>query len=558
MVWMLGGCSSKAPGGPMTGGDDDGVTPPGEAPYTLAVDMSKLDRYVTGAPATWPVVGVASASLGLAGVDVETMPASVDGAGAFSQDVPVAAGLQVVPVVARDAKGHARQAHRALISADYLPEGSLARDAASLALTDAVLAGMAGPLTQQAGDIDVAAEIMARDTLSVDDRCTTWPVQATQDATQVALALDGTALWLNVRVPNLYVYFEGECQGLFQTIPIAGEMTMDIDAWTQLSPNPGAACLVGFAHTTPDVQLPGFSFNVWGTAGPLANWLVDIASSGKAQQAHDQFQQEFTQQADTLLGQKLAGLSVFDKHTTMTLLGEPVDVHLCLTGLVPVAGQLVARVGATASAGGTREAPGAPQLGGPSAEPGAKELLLDADMVGQLLFSSWRAGGLHKAGVQQVDFSLISLIAPDLDGMFPDDARVDVDIDGELPPVVSASPVAGADLRIDLGDLMVDLSVQGQHLFRLGARVTLDLDLVPQDGGLGPTVVATTSEVHLLDEIVDAPDAALETAVQSKLADSAAQLVAGAKLVLPEIPGLGAPVGVTPDVGGRFLRIRTQ
>lgn len=521
--------------------------------------MSATDRFVTGGAATWPVKGSAVASLGLARVEVADTPAALSGAD-FSADVEVAPGLTLVPVVARDQAGNERKAHRSLMSAAFIPEGAFVRDAASIVLTETVLAEMAGSLAGDAADIDVAAQVMARDTLSVDDRCVTWPVYAEQDPTAVELHLDGADLWLEVVVPNLYVYFEGECEGLIQIIPIAGEMAMTIDTWSQLDARDSGACVTGFDHSEPEVFLDGFYFDVWGAAGPLSGWMVELASSGKAEEAHDQFQAEFTAQADELLGEGLSDLAVFDRREAMALLGQEVDVHLCLGELSEVGDTLVARIASEASGGGTRAAPGAPQMGpvtgGALVVAGPGELVLDADFIARLLFSSWRAGGLDKADVQTVDFGLLSLLARDLEGRYPADALVSVSISGELPPLVTTSPVA--DLRIELADVMLDLVIEGERLFRLNARLTLDLDLVPDAGELVPTVVAVESEVHLVDEIVDAPDGALESAVQGKLSDSAESLLGGARLALPAIPGLGAPMDVTADPGGRWLHIIMQ
>ncbi len=565
-VATIGVLACSAPKGGGGGGGGGGGTPDAGPPplnppaWQITVDMSSLDRFVTGAPPTWPIHGVATASLGLAGVDVSLAPATVDQAGAFDATATPAPGLTVVPIVAHDLQGHARQAHRTLIDASYVPEGPLTHDAAKLALTDAILSAMAGSVTAGA-DLDIAAKIMAMPTLSVDSRCTTWPTSATQDPTVVTLQLVDAQLQLSIHVPNLYVSFDGACDGLFSTIPIAGEMSMNVDAVSTLSPSPAVDCLHGFDHTTPAVDLPGFAFDVWGTGGPLTGWLVELASSGKAQQAHDQFQAEFQAEADATLTEKLADVVVFDHMEQMTLLGTPIDVRLCASDLVSEGGLLVAHISSSSSsmgAGGDRMAPGAPQLGGPSVTPGPNELVLDADFVGRLLFSAWRKNALTRMNVQQVDFSLLSLIARDLVGRHPDDAKVDISIDGELPPVVSASPMAGADLRIDIGDLMLTLAVGDDRLFRFGARVTLDLDLVPDSGSLVPTLVAVSSEVHLLDEVVDGDDAALEAAVQSKLGDSAAGLLAGAKLTLPTIPGLGAPMDVTADPGGRYVHIHMQ
>jgi len=76
-------------------------------------------------------------------------------------------------------------------------------------------------------------------------------------------------------------------------------------------------------------------------------------------------------------------------------------------------------------------------------------------------------------------------------------------------------------------------------------------------GKLAPKVVDTKADVALLDEMFDAPSDALEQAVALKIGDAAAQLLGdGAALSLPDLPGLGAPVDVTPDAGGRFLHVK--
>lgn len=59
--------------------------------------------------------------------------------------------------------------------------------------------GLAG----DAADVDGAAEIMAQDVLSQDDRCTTWPVYAEQGTVAVELVRDGAELWLNIHAVAL-------------------------------------------------------------------------------------------------------------------------------------------------------------------------------------------------------------------------------------------------------------------------------------------------------------------------------------------------------------------
>jgi hypothetical protein len=558
-ILFLVGCGKEMGPGGDDGGGDDGPIP--EPAWSIDVDMSTLDRFVPLGTTTWHVAGTATASEGLASVDVAGAAATLDGSGAFGAEVSCAPGLTIVPVVARDTKGHERQAHRSLLSARWLAEGAANPEGAGLILTDEILSTMGDGLAGDAADIDVAAEIMAQDVLSQDDRCTTWPVYAEQGSIAVELVRDGAELWLNIQIPDLYVYFEGECQGLLSTIGIAGEMAGDIDLWTLLTPIPPGGeetCLSSFDHTTPEVVVNGWYFDVWGTGGPLQNWIITLFSGSKSEEAKAQIASEMQTRSDEMLTEKLADITVFDRTSSLELLGRPIDMHLCLSSMEGVGGELVARVAATAQGNGTKEAPGAPQLDGAPPMPAAGELLLDGNLVGQLLFSAWRDGGLTKPNVQQVELSLIGLLVPELRELFPDAEFVDVSIDGELPPLVRATSEAGGDLRVDIADLMLDLSIEGSSVFRFNVHLTLDLDLVPQDGALVPTVIGTTSEVFLIDEALDGPDDALQDAVALKLGDAASELLGGASLALPELPGLGAPADVTPDAGGRFLHIRLE
>lgn len=551
-----GGCSNDAGGGGEGGGDDDGVDPP--AGWRIDVDMSGLERFAPADATTWTVRGTATASEGLDGVDVAGAPAMLGDGGAFTADAALVPGLNPIAIAARDRAGHARKANRSVLSANYLAAGAHNREAATLVLTDAVVQAMAAGLAGEAGDVDVAAEILARDVLSQDDRCTTWPVEASQGTVQVSLELDGTDLWLNIRVPNLYVYFEGRCQGLLSTIPIGGEMGGTLDVWTRLSPAPapGADCLTAFDHTAPDVQVAGWYFDVWGLSGPLQAWLVQLFSGSKSEEAREQLRGEVAVKADTMLDEKLADISVFDRTSSLDLLGRPLAMHLCVADLVRDGGRLVARVAAAASGAGTRAAPGAPQLGGavPSAGPG--ELLLDANLVAQLLFAAWQDGGLARAGVEEVDIDVLALVAPELTSRYPSGTKVAVHLDGELPPLVRATPGGAGDLQVEIGDLMLDLKVGEERLFRIGAVLRLDLDLVPMDGALVPTVVGTDATAAVLDELVDGNDDLLETVIATRIGSTASALLSGASISLPELPGLVPPAEVTADAGGRFLRLR--
>jgi hypothetical protein len=427
-------------------------------------------------------------------------------------------------------------------------------------LDNAILASMGEGLAGEAGNVDVAGEILSRDVLSQDDKCTTWPLQASQDPVTVQLVQDAGALWLHIQIPNLYVLFGGECKGLLSTIPIEGEMGGTIDVWSELTAKPTAGtCLTAFDHSQPESSIANWQFDVWGTGGPLQSWIVQMFAGQKSGEAKAQIQNEVATRADDLLGQKLSNISVFDKTSDLDLLGKPVSLHLCLTDLQTLGNKLVARIATSAVGGALRDAPGAPQVDGGMLTPAAKELVLDANLIGQLLYAAWRDNGLSRPG-PDVDVGVLQTLIPGLFERHPNATAAQVTVDGELPPYVHPVPPGGdGDLAVEMGDLMVDLSVEGERILRFGVVLKLQLKLVPTDGKLMPMVIDSTAEVALLDELLDGPDAALEQAVQLQIGGAAAELLgSGAAIALPSLPGLGAPTDVVPDMGGRFLRVKLQ
>ncbi len=557
---MFAACSNDAGGGD-DGGDDD--VPPVPT-WSIDVDMSGLDRYAPADATTWPIAGTVTASDGVDGVTIAGTAAAVASDGSFTGDTMLAPGLNPIAILATDKAGHTRKANRSVLAASYLAAGAHNREAAALVLTDAVVAAMGAGLVEEAGDVDVAAEILARDVLSSDSQCTTWPVEASQGQVQVNLELDGADLWLNIRIPNLYVYFEGQCSGLLSTIPIGGEMGGTVDIWTRLTPNPqaGANCLTAFRHTAPQVTISPWYFDVWGLSGPLQSWLVNLFSGGKSEEARAQLRSEIGTRANTMLAQQLADISVFDRTSELELLSRPLAMHLCVASLDRVGtgsnARLIARVAAAATGSGTRVAPGAPQTAGTVPAPAAGELLLDGNLVSQLLFAAWQDGGLTKLGVETVESDVLALVAPEIGLRYPSGTDVLVNLDGDLPAYVRATPGGMGDLKVEIGDLMLDLVVGEDRLFRVGAVLRLDLDLVPVDGKLVPTVVGTEATAHVLDELYDGNDDLLESVIATKVGSTASALLSGAALSLPELPGLGAPADVTPDAGGRYVRIRMQ
>src|SRR5215813_2768776 len=155
-------CSHHGGGGADS--PDADVKPPMPDAWQIEVDFTGLDRFldvVAHADHAWHVAGTVTASKGLASLAIAGAPVNVDASGAFADDVKVMDGVTRVPVLATDSAGNARKADRSVIAARFLPEGQPNANAASLVLTDAIVQSMAQGIASQAGDVDVAGEIMA-------------------------------------------------------------------------------------------------------------------------------------------------------------------------------------------------------------------------------------------------------------------------------------------------------------------------------------------------------------------------------------------------------------
>ena len=567
LLCVLGCDDSNVSGGMGGSGGSGGTHPPPtpKQPNDIKFDLSGLNRYVTGNPATYAVSGKVTASKGIDHTTVGGMNAAMMG-DTFSASVPVMLGLNPVAIQAFDQAHpqHSRKGDRALISAAFLPEGQTNTGAAALTLTDSMIQQAAAPLAADIAMLDVAGQIMMRQTLTQDSRCTTWPTAASQDPTQFELirSTDTGNLVVHVTVPNLQVSFGGTCQGLIQQISVHGDFSTTIQMYSEITPVAPAAgeCLHAFNHAAPDVTMENWNFNVAGD-GVIGSIVVALFGGNQGPSAEMAFQQQFTMQADQMLGMRLGNVDLFDKSQTMDFKGVPVTVGMCMMALDNEAGQLRAIIGAHASGPGMNaSAPGAPQFDGALPAVAANTLWLDTNLVSQLLFSSWKGGGLDNANVMQVDVGLLALLAPDLIGRYPDGTMATVGIRADLPPVIHAATPGMGDMTLELGDLIIDLKVQDDLLFRLGANVKVTMELMPSGAQLVPMVTAVDSATHLLEApIADIPDDTIESIINTKIKDAAPMLVGGAPISLPQIGSVTLmPRDVVAEPGGRYLRLPLQ
>jgi hypothetical protein len=550
-------------GGSGGGGSGGGGGGPQGPKNDIQIDLSGLDRYVQGAPPTYTVAGRATASAGIDHLLVADQMAALADDGGFHADVPVSPGLSPLPILAFDRAQpqHTRKGDRSLISARFLAEGDMNPGGAALTLSDQMLADAAAPLAQDITNLNVADQVRMRPVLSDDGTCRTVPAAARQMPTQFALTRSSEGkLQVRVTVPQLVVQFTGQCSVLGNGIPLHGQFSTNIVMTSLLDPVAPAAgsCLHQFNHSMPAVQMQNWQFEVHGD-GP-SGFLVDLLGGSQGPTARDRFQQEFAMQADQLLAMKLADVNLFNKQQTIMMKGVSIDLGLCLTGLLSESSSLRAVVGTRARGPGGAEAPGAPQVDGALPTVEANTLWLDSNLIGQLLFSSWRAGGLSSGSIMQVDVALLALLAPGLMGRYPDGTMADVSTTAELPPFIHAAAPADGDLVIELGDLMVDLKVGSDLLFRLGVNVKLTLELVPQADALMPMVTKVEAKSHLLEApVADVPDDVIENVINGRVKDAAAMLVGDAAISLPSIGSVVLhPRDVMADPGGRYLKLPLQ
>jgi hypothetical protein len=535
---------------------------PGPSGWKIDVDMSGLDRFVPAGTTTWTVGGHARSSLPLVGVEVagEGAPLSQ---GDFARDVETALGMTIVPIIARDSESHARQAHRTLLSAHFLPEGAINDRIATVTLSDQVLAGINAQIKEATDAIDIPGQIMAQDPLFDDGTCIIRPASASSGQLLVQLQRKrGTELWLNVKLPNLLVTFSGQCTNLGIPIRIAGSIGGTFDISTKLTANAppaGEACLSSFDHTLPTCAITGWVYNIYSPDGPVQTALIRTLAPTSAE-AEDMIHDGLVTSTDQLLTEQLASFELLDQTQTFPGVGgEPIEMHVCLAALGPENGKLVVRVAGDVAGAGVRDAPGAPMLATSAPVTADNEMLLDSGLISQLVFSSWRDNAFVQEIPQAVEISLLALLVRELGDAFPNATHADIAVDGELPPFIRATPdVAGADLRLEISDLMVTLEVEGQMIMKFNIRIALDIDFKAMDGMLVPTSVGSQVDAFLIDELYDGPDDALELAIESGLAQAVGDIFSGGGGVgIPEvIPGIGRVTDIVPDAGGRYLRLK--
>lgn len=549
-------------GGGGTCGVDEFATQEGGGggpDYAIDVDTAALDPFVVGAPATAPIAGSVDASLGLASVDVGGVAATVEGS-SFSAEVPLTPGLVKVPIVARDAQGHERRGDRSLLSATFLPEGAVNVDAAALVLDDEILAAMIAPYVEEVADIDLAEEIRNQAGSLSQQGCDVNLNQVSAGRAEIRMYVGaGGTMDFDFTVPDVDVSFSGECNMFISSATFQGRLRTDVVVHTSIFIPYTGACAAAPDHTYPTVDLPGYQLDldIQTSGGGFMDMMTPIIEGIMQGVVRDQLATQVAEQADVLIGEQTSQFAAFDAAQAFAFAEVDIDVGFCLTELGPSNGLLRARVGLSAQGPGHSAAPGAPLVAGdlPAAAPST--LTIDANLIGQFMYSLWTAGTFHREVDGMLTVGTIALVAPDLGERFCDDTPVTIVINGVIPPYVHAAAPEAGDLVVELGDLQIDLVAEGELLLGLGANVKVTLELVPQGAALMPEVVGLEVDSHVRAEpMADVPDELVLGFVDTQFADQVDALLGDGGFELPALGGLVlTPTDVVADPGGRFMRV---
>lgn len=590
LVGCATGVLEEVPGTDRRGPMDPETPGVVDDPTGLRLDTSPTDSYGRVETPTMSVVGSVESTAGVDRVEVEGTETSTGPGGGFTHAVDAPMGLSLAEVRAWDVDGNLAQGHRSLLRADYLPEGLLDPDAARLTVTPELLLGLAG------GDVsglDVSALVPAGTEFATGP-CTLTVDSVRHASPEMGLSMnDAGQIVASVTVRDVAVAFHGECD---VDIPVLGGLRASALPGSELNettvvvsvvlePNavaPGT-CLDGFRAVSTSVSIPALDLDLRVTASGiprevclpplgfpcvstdrlLGEAVGELAEGYVADLLEDQLADAVGGAVDDLL----ADFGGLEEETMLDFFDTPITVGICLTGLEPIDGQLVATVGARVTSGALGgRAPGAPFLATTPMGAAPGTLYLDPNLVGQLLFSAYQGGALEMEDLTAdsstpITAGLISIFAPGLTDLPGVDATtpLKVDLSSELAPIAWAPESGMADLALGLGQLRITLGTADRPLIVVGAHVELGLALEPATGGIATVLLPEESVAEVWVESAAVPLTerqmeGLQDAVRSVLLEQLPTMLEGTVIELPDI-GVPLTPGDVRRAEGGFLEL---
>jgi hypothetical protein len=578
MWWMavslvVSGCASEPADTPLP------MPPPDGSAWALRVDTSASDRYLPSDNDTAVIRGDVYSSQGVDRIEIgPSLGAAVlPGEHEFVAPFSVGEGLSLVEMRAFDVDGHMANGHHAVLRTRYIPESELHPRAIAISLSEPLLASVSSGLLTAADGLELA-DFLTPGTALIDDAdCMLIADRVTQSPTALSLRPTGDggiAIEMNVR--DVAIGFHGTCMGATvspesEVDGTAARVTVSV---YPVAPEPGE-CLSRFTATETRVEITSFDIDLrlddCGVLCPFGEVVGELAEDS----VRDRLTEQTTGMVELLLADFLSDVTLLDSSSTFDAFDVAVALDLCLTSIDQSGTELVARLGARASGpGGATDAPGAPQLFAELGPASANRAWLDPALLGQIVFSAWRAGGLTFAGGgDTLTTDLLGIVVPGLQERFdmlgvPRGSAIEVEAGVGMAPLLraAAAPAGGdvpgeADVLFELGHVRTTLRAAGIDLFTFETHASLALVMTPDETGtqiratLAPTSVSTT---WLVDSAISDLDASasdlLALAVDSELRSRVADLAS--KFVIA-VPDLGAPIVVTDvaPVEGGYLEL---
>lgn len=505
-------------------------------PGSITIDTSPTDPFVIDYPETHTLSGFVRAGSGVGSLSVGGSNVTVGSDGAFSTQVPVAAGMQIVDIVATDSAElpSTRQGHTSLLVSDFRPDDEMNTSAITLALTEEILAMIEEPAREMIAEFDIEGMLAGSGAMDM-DMCTFNILSATHGEPELDIYVDGTGqLAIDFTISNIRVAFTTNCNFFITAVNANGNVTTDFLFHTTLLATPNGGCVDGIETAPPDVTLPGFNVQITSGGSGFIDMILPLAVGLFEGGIQDMIVEEVIAQSDELLGDELAGLDMFNMDEEIDMMGVQANLSLCLAGLVNEGGVTRALMAAIVTADGAHSAPGIPYLPTSFPPPQPNTLFLDSGFVGQLMFAGWSSGVFSQENVGEIPVSVISLLLPEIEEAFPNAQTVTISIDGELPPLITASEPGQGDLRADIGNLNVLLSIDGELVFRVVIHLSLTLELVPNGSTIVPEVGNVEATIIVAEEHgVDVDDSMLVLAVNAQLNGMVSDLLGGVAIEVP-------------------------
>lgn len=469
----------------------------------LEITSPARGSYLTGARVTVRGTVAEGATVKVAG-----MAARVTG-GAFEADVPVEAGLFTIVVEASDASGARSEKHVSVIAGETAAEDQMIAQAAALRITDTALDMIepsigAGIMAQKAAirsqvlatklkDTKLTGFDFAQATGTVD--CVSGGMRFTAEISNVTLGIEAEAKILLVFTKK----YRGDVK--------ASKLT--IDGTVQVAVQNGQP-VVSVGQVT--ARADGFS-------------VPDFANDQRAQ-IQQSFQQAFASAAGqnlaTMLQQMVGGAAVRGS-TNQSLLGKDLRTDYALEALAfdadGATASLAANVAAMTPTYGD-QAPGSfvnraalPRLVGGASGAQNVALVVQQDALNRALHAAWRAGALKmdldQAAMDQLlpgvptamNTTALMMAVPQLSGVLVPGLPIELQIESQLPPVVTVPAQGQALLELGMGELRVKMNVihptagpitlvEAAFAARVPATLT-------EQGGLVALAPAGQAELHV-------------------------------------------------------------